>query len=211
MPHGHRMPLRAARRVNRPTVPIAHLALAAALAGSAWTTTAAPSEAADLRSPRIVAAAMRDADGDARADRVRLTYSERVRHAADRDGRYPFRVAGYRIAAVGKAKGRKLVVRLAERVSDRRRRAARRPLRAHARARRSSTAPATRRRARRSAATLAHADRPGRRRSRSRRQSARRNRRRRRIRTATPTGRPTRRTARPAIPPSTRARRTRPT
>ena len=50
---------------------------------------------------------MQDADGDARADRLRLRFSERVRHAADRDGRYPLRVAGYRIRAIGAAKGKR--------------------------------------------------------------------------------------------------------
>lgn len=75
----------------------------------------APAAATDRKPPRIVAAAVLDVDGDARADRVRLTYSERVRHAADRDGRYPFAVSGYRIRSVGKASGRALVVTLVER------------------------------------------------------------------------------------------------
>jgi hypothetical protein len=43
-----------------------------------------------------------------------LSYSERVRHAADGDGRYPFRVVGYRIRAVGRASGRTIVLRLVE-------------------------------------------------------------------------------------------------
>ena len=101
-------------------------ALAAVVIGGACATTASTSQAADLRSPRIVAAAMRDADGDARADRVRLTYSERVRHAADRDGTFPFRVRGYRIRAVGKASGKKIVVTLVGAGRARRVRAARR-------------------------------------------------------------------------------------
>ena len=74
----------------------------------------APAAAPDRKPPRIVAAAMIDADNDARADRVRLTYSERVRHAADSDGRYPFTVAGYRILSVGKATGKALVLLLVE-------------------------------------------------------------------------------------------------
>ena len=49
------------------------------------------------------------------ATRVRmrrgLTYSERVRHAADRDGKYPFAVAGYRIRAVGAARGKTIAAR----------------------------------------------------------------------------------------------------
>jgi hypothetical protein len=68
----------------------------------------------DRKPPRIVAAVMVDANGNARADRVRLTYSERVRHALDRDGRYPFTVAGYRIRSVGAASGRTLVLLLQE-------------------------------------------------------------------------------------------------
>ena len=65
--------------------------------------------------PRIVAAAMLDVDRDARADAVRLTYSARIRHARDRDGRYPFAVAGYRIRSVGAASGTMLVLVLVER------------------------------------------------------------------------------------------------
>src|SRR6266545_5739841 len=64
--------------------------------------------------PRIVSAVMQDADRDARADSVRLTYSMRIRHATDRDGHYPFAVAGYRIRSVGAASGRALVVLLVE-------------------------------------------------------------------------------------------------
>ncbi|MGH2713539.1 MAG: hypothetical protein ACRDM7_06565, partial [Thermoleophilaceae bacterium] len=75
---------------------------------------ATASGAADVSPPRIVAAAMQDGDGDTRADRLKLTYSERVRHAADRDGSYPFRVAGYRIRSVGAASGRTIVVTLVE-------------------------------------------------------------------------------------------------
>jgi hypothetical protein len=72
------------------------------------------SAAPDTRSPRIVSAAMLDLDRDSRADRLRLFYSERIRHRVDRDGRYPFRVGGYRIRAVGAAGGRALVVLLEE-------------------------------------------------------------------------------------------------
>jgi hypothetical protein len=76
---------------------------------------AAPQAAApDRKAPRIVGAAMLDADRDSLADRVRLTYSERIRHVADRDGRYPFAVAGYRVSAVGRASGKALVVALVE-------------------------------------------------------------------------------------------------
>jgi hypothetical protein len=75
---------------------------------------AAPMAATDQKAPRIVAAVMQDADGDGRADRVRLTYSERVRHVADRDGRYPLRVSGYTVRSVGPGRGRSVVVVLAE-------------------------------------------------------------------------------------------------
>ena len=104
--------------MRRPTTVSAYLALFVALGGSVYATAATvaatSSAASDSRPPRIVAAVMKDADDDARADRLRLTYSERVRHAVDRDGRYPFRVAGYRIRAVGKASGRAILLRLVE-------------------------------------------------------------------------------------------------
>jgi hypothetical protein len=75
---------------------------------------AAPAAAPDRKPPRIVAAALLDADGDARADRVRLTYSERIRHVADADGRYPFAVSGYRLRSIGRASGKVLLVLLVE-------------------------------------------------------------------------------------------------
>lgn len=92
----------------RRLLPLALLALAASVL------VATSLGATGTRAPRIVSAAMLDADGDARADRVRLTFSERVRRAADRDGRYPFTVAGYRIRSVGPARGRTLVIFLEE-------------------------------------------------------------------------------------------------
>ena len=75
------------------------------------------SAAGDKRPPRIVAAVMQDADGDGRVDRVGLLYSERVRHAADRDGAYPFLVAGYKVPAVGAANGTAVVLTLAEKAA----------------------------------------------------------------------------------------------
>jgi hypothetical protein len=81
----------------------------------AATAVATLSAAADVKHPRIVAASVQDVDGDARGDRMRITYSERVRHAADRDGSYPFRLAGYRVRSVGKASSRTIVLSLAER------------------------------------------------------------------------------------------------
>ena len=73
--------------------------------------------AGDAKPPRIVAAIMQDSDGDGHADRVGLVYSERVRHAADRDGKYPFLVAGYKIRAVGAANGKTVVLTLAEKAA----------------------------------------------------------------------------------------------
>jgi hypothetical protein len=76
---------------------------------------AAPATAADRTAPRIVAAAMQDADRDGRADRLVLRYSERVNHVVDRAG-FPFTVAGYRIGRVERARSSlTLVVTLRER------------------------------------------------------------------------------------------------
>ncbi len=88
------------------TIPLAMLVAAALF----WAPAAAPRS----KPPRIVSALMVDANRDARADSVRLTYSVPVRHALDRDGRYPFAVVGYRIRAVGAAKGRTVIILLAE-------------------------------------------------------------------------------------------------
>jgi hypothetical protein len=77
----------------------------------------APPAGSDKKPPRIVSAAMRDSDADSRADRLRLVYSERIRHSLDRDGRYPFTVAGYRIRSVGAASGRALVLALVEKAT----------------------------------------------------------------------------------------------
>jgi hypothetical protein len=90
------------------------LAPAGAIALAAAAVVGGSAAARDARAPRIVSAAMVDADGDFRADRLRLTYSERVRHAADRDGRYPFKVAGYAIRSVEAARGKTLVLALVE-------------------------------------------------------------------------------------------------
>ncbi len=67
------------------------------------------------KAPRIVAARVQDTDRDGQADRVALTYSSRIRHVRDRDGRYPLAVAGYRIRFVGAASGRTLPIALVER------------------------------------------------------------------------------------------------
>jgi hypothetical protein len=88
--------------------------LIATAAAGVLVLSAAGAVGSDHRAPRLVAAAMEDADGDSRADRVRLTYSERVRHRADRDGRYPFTVNGYRIRAIGPTSTRVLLIQLVE-------------------------------------------------------------------------------------------------
>ena len=89
--------------------PFAKLLVVAGTGAIAVSALAAPP---DRRPPRIVAAVMQDLDRDARTDRVRLTYSERIRHVRDRDGRYPFTIAGYRIRAIGAANGKTLVIAL---------------------------------------------------------------------------------------------------
>jgi hypothetical protein len=74
----------------------------------------APAAARDHKPPRIVAAAMVDTNGNFRADGLRLTYSERIRHAADRDRHYPLGVLGYRIRSIGVGRGTTLLVFLVE-------------------------------------------------------------------------------------------------
>jgi hypothetical protein len=78
---------------------------------------AVSSAAPDRKPPRIVAAVLLDTNRDYRADRVRLTFSERIRHAGDADRRYPFTVAGYRIASVGPSRGKTIVIVLAEKAA----------------------------------------------------------------------------------------------
>ncbi|MEX2464519.1 MAG: DUF1565 domain-containing protein, partial [Gaiellaceae bacterium] len=77
---------------------------------------AAPSAAADRKPPRIIGAQMLDADADGKADRVRLTYSERIRHALDK-ARFPFTVVGYTVTRANKAKGKTLVILIAEKAA----------------------------------------------------------------------------------------------
>ena len=96
---------------RRPVLALAVTALLAVLASYAAASVAAPR---DRKAPRMVAATMVDGDGDHRADRVRLAYSERVRHARDADGTYPLRVTGYRVKAVGASSGKVVVVLLEE-------------------------------------------------------------------------------------------------
>src|SRR3954464_2623406 len=66
--------------------------------------------AADRTPPKIVKAAMGDADHDGKADRVVVTYTERVSHALDADGHYPFKVQNYVVKSVGGAASAKTLV-----------------------------------------------------------------------------------------------------
>lgn len=71
----------------------------------------------DRKPPRIVAAVLLDTNGDYRADRVRLTFSERIRHPRDVDRTYPFVVVGYRIASAGAARGKTIDLVLTEKAA----------------------------------------------------------------------------------------------
>lgn len=65
----------------------------------------APASAAPRnRAPRIIKAEMKDANGNGLADRIVLTYNEKIRHKVD-ISRFPFVVQGYKIARVGAARG----------------------------------------------------------------------------------------------------------
>ena len=86
------------------------LALSCAASLVAGLLAAVPAGAADTEPPRIKRAVMKDANGDGHPDRVVLTYNERIKHRADKDGRYPFEVKGYKIRKVTRAKGRKLTI-----------------------------------------------------------------------------------------------------
>jgi hypothetical protein len=87
--------------VIRRTIPAALLALI--LLASLQ----APLHAVDRKPPRISKAAMVDKDENGLADRVVLTYTERIAHRADDDGTYPFRVVGYKLSRIGRAKDTK--------------------------------------------------------------------------------------------------------
>ena len=91
----------------RPSMAVLVLAAAAIVVSG-------PAAAPERKLPRIVAGVMLDTDGDSRTDRVRLTYSMRVRHPADRDGKYPFVVPGYRIRSIGAANGKQLAILVVE-------------------------------------------------------------------------------------------------
>lgn len=70
--------------------------------------------AARNKAPRIVKALMKDKDGDGKADRVVLTYNEKIKHKLD-TSRFPFRVQGYKIKKINAARGSlRLVIMLRE-------------------------------------------------------------------------------------------------
>ena len=75
---------------------------------------------ADTKSPKIVAASMRDADDDGKADRLVLTYNEKIKHSEDDDGAYPISLSdpSYGISKIDAAGSTKnLVIRLQEKAS----------------------------------------------------------------------------------------------
>ncbi len=71
---------------------------------------------ADKIAPKISKAAVQDLDHDGRADAVLVTFSEKVRHSADTKKPFPFAVAGYKVKSVGAAKGKTVLVKLAEKL-----------------------------------------------------------------------------------------------
>ena len=71
-------------------------------------------QAAVNKPPRIKKAELKDKDGDGLADRIVLTYNERINHKLD-TSRFPFRVEGYRILKVnGARRSLKLTILLKE-------------------------------------------------------------------------------------------------
>lgn len=89
--------------------------LAALTCGALAASTVLALPAIAAQKPRIVKGRMVDRDGDAMADRVVLIYSKRIKHRADKDGRYPFKVQGYDIAKIARARDtRRLKIDLVE-------------------------------------------------------------------------------------------------
>lgn len=98
------------KALSTAVVAVVTVALATGSAGLA----AGSAAGRGAKAPWIVSAVMQDSDGNFLADAVRLTYSVRIRHAADADGNYPFAVGGYGIRSVGAASGKTLVIELTE-------------------------------------------------------------------------------------------------
>ena len=98
-------------RVTRRTAAAAVLAPALVVAASFTV------HAADRKAPKVTKAVMADVDEDGFADRVVITYSEKVKHRADDDGTYPFRVVGYKIVRAKRAANdRELTLLLTEKL-----------------------------------------------------------------------------------------------
>ena len=57
-----------------------------------------------MRNRALKRARMVDADGNGLADGVVLIYTRRINHRRDTDGRYPFRVRGYKIRRIARAR-----------------------------------------------------------------------------------------------------------
>lgn len=69
-----------------------------------------PASAARNKPPRIKKAVVKDTDGDGMANRIVLTYNERINHKVDRS-RFPFKVQGYQIKKInGARRSAKLVI-----------------------------------------------------------------------------------------------------
>lgn len=101
-------------RISRVTrLAIAVVISATAVVTAPW----AAVHAADRKPPKVSKAVMADVDEDGSADRVVLTYTEKIRHRADDDGTYPFRVVGYKIRRVKRAwNQRQLTLLLSEKL-----------------------------------------------------------------------------------------------
>lgn len=69
---------------------------------------------ADASPPVVLGARTVDADGDARIDRLDITFSEPIAHGQDATAPYSLAVAGYTVSGVSGASGRELSVSLQE-------------------------------------------------------------------------------------------------
>src|SRR5689334_10560770 len=77
---------------------------------------AAPALAAgSTAAPRVKYAIALDANGNDHIDGLRLIYDQRIGHAPDTGGAFPFSVDGYTVTGVGAAQGRHIDITVAER------------------------------------------------------------------------------------------------
>ena len=101
-------------RISRVTL---RTTAAAVLALALVTAAQVPGLAGDRKPPKVSKAVMADSDEDGFADRVVITYSERIKHRPDDDGTYPFRVVGYKILRAKRASNeRELTLLLTEKL-----------------------------------------------------------------------------------------------